>query len=135
VEATPYLRLLRGLSQWTRCDTRNATPLNHCGPKTFSLPHPPPSPIPSPHPRFSGKRLTRSKKRWIYKGPQAAWGLRFGDSSRLRFGDVSPSNCALCFSLGAPYRPKDYARSRVRESESQLPRSVRLVVFKKTYGS
>jgi len=75
VEATPYLRLLRGLSQWTRCDTRNATPLNHCGPKTFSLP--PPSPIPSPHPRFSGKRLTRSKKRWIYKGPQAGLGPAF----------------------------------------------------------
>lgn len=87
--ATPYLRLLRGLSQWTRCDTRNATPLNHCaGPNLL------PASIPSRH-DFRA-RLARSKKRWIYKGPRTAW--RFGDSSRLRFEDVSPSNCALCLS-------------------------------------
>lgn len=68
------LRLLRRLSQWTRCDTRNATPLNHCGPK--------PSLCPAPPPIFR-RRLSRSKKRWIYKGPWVAW--RFEDSFRLRF--------------------------------------------------
>lgn len=69
--ATPYLRLLRGLSQWTRCDTRNATPLNHCGPKPSPCLHP------SPHPRPDfRRRLARSKKRWIYKGPRTGLAFR-----------------------------------------------------------
>lgn len=39
------------LSQWTPCDTRNATPLNHCGPKPPLCPYT----LPAPPPRLSGK--------------------------------------------------------------------------------